>query len=339
MNKDILIVQFEGYNKKQECFAYCIIFIKEELFSISNVYNISLSNDYFMCSEIKVNYFNKSKFDGIRSEYKKLYFTAKDKGYAFLCFIDYSNQNMNFYKVPRFCENDFSLIINYLGGAKIPETDIKTPDFLLDNIVLELKDIQNESLYNIERQNTIAEIFNDFTGYAIDLNPSLNLGGVTVQYHRLIANTIKTHFKKASKQIKTYKESNKISGAGIIILNTGMYSLPHELFKTMVQDVLQHDTKTIEFALVFSQQMQTNGWDMYVNFFNEWVGNVPDRIKRIQESVGDLVNKKMTEMMRLNNSQQTIESQRPISFELNNKVFYWNPGQLRFPWEKENNYQ
>src|ERR1035437_6402313 len=106
MDKDILIVQFEGYNKKQECFAYCLILIKEELFSISNIYNISFSNDYFMCSEIKINYFNKSKINEVESEYQKAYFEIIEKGHAFLCSIDNSNQKMNIYRVPRFSESD-----------------------------------------------------------------------------------------------------------------------------------------------------------------------------------------------------------------------------------------
>jgi hypothetical protein len=338
LGNDILIVQFEGYNKKQGCFAYCNILIKQKLFSVSNVYNISLSNNYLMCSEIKVNYFNKSKINELESEYQKSYFDAADKGHAFLCSIDNSNQNLNFYKVPRFSETDFESIIVKLKGVKIPESHLKTPDFLLDNIVLELKDIQNESLYNIERQKTIAEIFNEVSGYAINLNPLFNHGEITAKYHSLIARAIMNHFKKAAKQIETYKKTNEIDGAGIIILNTGMYSLPHELFKTMVQDILQREKDNIEFAMVFSQQMQTNGWDMYANFFNEWIGNVPDRIKSIQEHVADIVNKKMTDMMSLNKNPQNIESQHPISFQLNNKVFYWNPGQLKFPWENENNY-
>lgn len=333
--EDILIAQFEGYNKEQRCFAQCIILIKKSLFSISKIYNISLINNYFACSDIQVNYLNASKLHDADSEYQKSYFNALEKGYTFLFFIDSSNRSMEFYRVPRFSETDFELMINDLGGSKIKEVDIKTPDFLLDNIVLELKDIQNESLYNIDRQKSIAKIFNNYTGYTINLDPSLNLGDATIQYHSLIANKIKNHFKKASKQIKAYKEVNEILGAGIIILNTGMYSLPHDLLKKMVADILERNTDTIEFAFVFSQQMQTNGWNMYANFLIDWVGNVPDRIMKLHEHIGKLVNKKMSEMMVFNNSEHSIESQCPISFELNNKVFYWNPGQLKLPWENE----
>lgn len=334
--EDILVVQFEGYNKVQRCFAKCIILIKKSLFSISQIYNISLLNNYFACSDIQINYLNVSKLHGADSEYQKPYFNALEKGYTSLFFKDSSNRNMDFYRIPRFSETDFELMINDLGGSKIKEVDIKTPDFLLDNIILELKDIQNESLYNVDRQNSIAEIFNNSAGYAINLDPSLNLGEATIQYHSLIANKLKNHFKKASKQIKAYKQVNEIHGAGIIILNTGMYSLPHGLFKKMVTDILDRNTDTIEFAFVFSQQMQTNGWNMYANFPNDWVGNVPNRIMKLQEHVGTLVNKKMSEMMVFSNNQQSIESLCPISFERNNKVFYWNPGQLKFPWENEN---
>jgi len=40
----------------------------------------------------------------------------------------------------------------------------------------------------------------------------------------------------------------------------------------MVTDILNYETKTIEFAFIFSQRMQTNGWDMYAVFASEWIG-------------------------------------------------------------------
>ncbi|WP_281337067.1 hypothetical protein [Flavobacterium eburneipallidum] len=121
--------------------------------------------------------------------------------------------------------------------------------------------------------------------------------------------------------------------AGIIILNTGFESLPNELLKKMVADILNNETKTIEFAFLFSQKMQTNGWNMDSVFLSEWVGNVPNEILKLKDEMDELVEIKMIEMVRENNSSKTIESQKPISFEIDNKVFFWNPGQMKFPWK------
>jgi len=46
----------------------------------------------------------------------------------------------------------------------------------------------------------------------------------------------------------------------------------------MVTDILNYETKTIEFAFIFSQRMQTNGWDMYAVYASEWIGNQPTEL-------------------------------------------------------------
>jgi hypothetical protein len=61
-------------------------------------------------------------------------------------------------------------------------------------------------------------------GYAVNLDPTIDFGEPTEKYRNWITNSIKNHFKKASKQIKTYKKTKEIQSAGIIFLNTGMFA-------------------------------------------------------------------------------------------------------------------
>src|SRR5690606_19425014 len=156
--------------------------------------------------------------------------------YAFQCFPDKSNSGLDPYKVPRISEEDFENIIVSLGGVKIPVSESKTPDFLLNGVALELKDLQKESLKNKDRQVSIGEVFAKVPGYTINLDPTGDYGAATARYRRLITNTLKTSIKKASEQVKAFKANTVLNSAGIIFLNTGMYSLPHEMFKDIVTD-------------------------------------------------------------------------------------------------------
>ena len=306
---NILKVSFYGYNKEMYHFGKCFIVIKQDIFSISKIYKFSVSKGYFICSEIMI----EKLFEKESCLFLNAYQLAKKDGLSFVVFHDSGNINMNLYNFPRFGESDFETIINSLGGNKISETENRTPDFVVNNIILELKDLQKESLENIDRQKSIAKIFKNINAYTINIDPSLDFGELTSDYHRLIKNTIKNHFKSASDQIKQYKKNQNFKKSGIVFLNTGYNSLPHELFKEMVTDILNRETKTIEFAFIFSQIMQTNGWNMISIFRSEWIGNFPNEIEKIKDEIDDLVNIKMSEMIIKNDCSSISKSQKPIS--------------------------
>ncbi len=318
---NILRISFSAYNRIENHYGYCIIMIQEELFSISKIYKYSVSFGYYICSEIIVDKLIDKLCVKQNEEFLKAYYTAKKDGLSFTVFTDSGNMNMNLFRFPRFGEADFEIVLNSLGGQKINETHSKTPDFIIDNILLELKDLQKDSLENIERQNNISKIFENIKDYAINIDPSLDFGALTYEYHRLIKNTIKNQFKSASKQIKQYKNQEFVK-SGIVIFNTGFNSLPHELFKEMVADILKRETKTIDFAFIFSQRMQTNGWNMDSYYASEWIGIIPNEIRNIKSKFDDLINNKMTEMMTKNNSSTILESQKPISFIIDEKIFF-----------------
>jgi len=331
----VLGVIFTAYNIKENHFAKCVVFAKEEVFSIANLYKFSGKKNYYICSRIKIDYLEEKSCREHGGNLWKKFVVAKEEGFSINISRDKGNLNMNPYRVPRFKESDLERAINNIGGEKIKEGNEKTPDFIVDGIVLELKDLQKESLRNKDRQNSIAKLFKDIDDYSINIDPSLCIEGITPKYHRLIKNTIKNNFKAASKQIKQYAKNKKIKGAGIAIFNTGLYSLPNELLKKMVDDIIEDETEIIEFAFIFQQRMQTNGWKLYSLFSCEWSGEVPERMRELGSMMNNLIDVKMSEMMVSNNCEKYIESQEPISFEIDNKIFFWNPGSLSFPWEKE----
>jgi len=328
---NILRVSFSAFNRKENHFAQCFVLIQENIFCISLVYRISVAHNYYICSKVKIDKLIEQLCKKEDGEFWEAYLIAKEKGYSLSTFPDNGNNNMKFYRFPRFGEKDLETAINKLGGEKIPETNKRTPDFKVGNVLFELKDLQEESLSKIERQKNIAELFKLTNDYSINIDPSQDFGQITHSYHRLIKNSIKNHFKTASRQVKEHKKSFEFKNAGIAIFNTGLYSLPHELLKEMVANILTRETLTIQFAFVFSQRMQTNGWDMYAVFASEWIGNVPHEMEQLKGEMDKIVNQRMTEMIFKNDSINIIDSQHPISFEIEDKIFYWNPGQLKFP--------
>jgi len=326
--QQILRLLYEGFNRNEGKFAKCLLLIKEQLYSVEYFYQLSEKSGFKVCSQPDIiRVFEESCMNGpemIRSAYLH----AIENGYYFYHEADSGSIGMNPFKVPRFSEDDFREIIEKLHGNKIDESTTKTPDFLVGQIAIELKDLQTESLFDKDRQVSIGKIFKQYPGKFVDLYPLLNYGELTAPFHTLIQNTVKNHIKKASKQIKALKETQTISNAGIILLNTGMFTLPHELLKSFVQGILDNNTRTIEFAFIFSQRMQTNGFDTYAVFPSGFIGRVPDEIRILESETDKMVEAKMTQLMQDLLNVNAIVSMHPISFLQNGKIFYWHPGKI-----------
>ena len=323
----ILRLIYDGYNKNDNTFADCILLIQEQLFSYTLAYDISVKKGYPICSEAHIDILIEELCKKEAGDFWDAYKHAEEHGYYFIKFIESNVSGINPFRVPRFSEKDFENIFTELGGNKIPESTIKTPDFLYSKVVYELKDIQSESLYNRDRQNVLGEIFQEYPKRFINLNPEIVYGEETPRYHQLIKNTIQGHIKGASKQIKSYKTQGEFISAGIIVLNTGMFSLPHELLKRFVEQCL-NNTKTVEFAFIFSQNMHGSWFDLYANYASEFVGATPTDGEELNKKVKALVDAKMTDMVRGKQFDSIIDSMHPISFEANNRIFFWNPGRI-----------
>ncbi|MCC8423569.1 hypothetical protein [Mucilaginibacter sp. UR6-11] len=329
---EIIRVIYQGFSTESNQYANCIMMIRREDFSVAQIYEISVAEKYPICSDIHLDILIEAECRKEGGEFWDAYLEAAQDRYSLTCFVNTSGRMPAM--IPRFSEADFATIFKGLGGQKIPECSAETPDFRLCDIIMELKDIQQESLKNTERQENIAAVFGKLTDRCVDLDPLADYGDLTIAYHQLIRNSIHNHLKKASSQIKSYRKIAGVTAGGMIFLNTGMFSLPHELFKVMIADLLTHRTKTIEFVFVFSQVMQGNGFDQYAIFKGEFIGKVPDNIQILQQKVSELIGQKMTAMMRGPIEMLTLAEQQPISFEKNGKIYYWNPGQVpdsRFP--------
>lgn len=323
---DIIRVIYQGFDKRSGEYAQCIILIRRELYSLLTINEIATAEYYPVCSTIFTDLLNEGECKKEGGDIWDAYQQAVAESYAMSCFIFKRSPGNYKPPIPRFSEADFQKIFESIGGHKIAESKTETPDFRFGDTIMELKDHQKESLKGIDRQNNISQLFKNSKERCIDLNPLEDYGDATVGYRRLIKNSIHNHLKNASSQIKAYKLTEKVKSAGMIFLNTGMFSLPHELFKTMVSDLLEQRTKTIKFAFIFSQVTQGNGFDNYAIFTKEFIGQVPEEILPLNQAVSDLIEQKMTDMMTGGDTGLTLSEQEPISFFRDNKIFFWNPG-------------
>lgn len=324
----IFTVIYEGYNKEYNRYAKCVLLVREEFCTTADCYSLSLEFEYPICSELEIEEITEDFCAEKSEELLDSFYIARDTGYSFICFVDPLQSNLGFFNSPRFAEADFEKMIKEMGGMKIPEISTKTPDFIWNGVVMELKDLQKEGLFDNERRKSIGKLFEQSEAHAINLDPAAEYGSLTAQYHVLIRNTIQNQVKKASDQIKAFKKTQEVKAAGVILLNTGMFSLPDALFRSMITHILNHQTKTITFAFVFSQVAQSNGFNTVANFCGDFIGEVPEEILLLKNKTFEMIESKMMELIRFGNKELSITSQHPISFQLNNKIFYWNPGRL-----------
>ena len=118
---------------------------------------------------------------GISVELLNAFYNAQDEGCAFNCFIAPPQSARRHFGIPRFREGDFQRLIVEMGGAKIPESTGKTRDFMLENVALELKDLQKESLFDKERRKSIGRLFAKVEAHTINLDPNFDYGDPTVK--------------------------------------------------------------------------------------------------------------------------------------------------------------
>lgn len=287
-----------------------------------------------ICSELKIDVLIHDLCMEEETDFKDCYLEALENSYSFTNFAEHNIDNIFHFRIPKFSELDFQEVIIKMGGNKIIEKVTKTPDFLINNIAIELKDLQMEGLHDKSRQVSVSKIFEHIDRYSINIDFSNLEKENFVLYKSIISRSIKNVVKKASIQVKEFKKSNEINSAGVILINTGYFSLSHNLFKAIVEDIIAHQTKTIEFAFIFTQTVLNNSiGDAEAFYYQDFIGDVPDNIKDIGKNVDILVKKKMSSIFQQPNPEQFVLPQEPISFLADNKIFYWTPKRLKPSWD------
>ena len=82
-----------------------------------------------------------------------------------------------------------------------------------------------------------------------------------LEYIDILGRPIQNQVKSAAKQLKVSRAKLGSSRGGVIFLNTGYSSVPHELFDAMVHRYCTKDTRQVDFAISVSSWLLTNGFE------------------------------------------------------------------------------
>jgi len=246
-------------------------------------------------------------------------------------------------KPARITEDFIDKVVSDAGGRRLTPEEIGTErqnaDYLLGEYIFELKDLQEDGLEKGEHQEKLIELFAPYFSGEREavIDPSILSTEDLKSYLDIFGSPIKTHVKKASKQIKSSRvllNNEKLKG-GIIVLNTGFSSYPHDLFGEQVDRYARKDSKQLEAVIAITMWVESNGFDSYA-FYKFWPDepSIPE-IASLKNAFSVSFEKMMTDLM-VGNLPDEIPKQtprKPIVFSAEDIDFRWEPLRVPLPWQ------
>lgn len=245
----------------------------------------------------------------------------------------------------RITEKFMDYVVVDAGGRRFSEeekrTGIKNADYLIGGFVFELKDLQEEGLKKGEHQKKIVEIFSHYfpNKSEISIDPSILSKSDYLKYLDIIGAPIKTHIRSASKQIK---DTKLLLGrpdllGGIILLNTGFGSFPHEIFAEQVERYARKDSKQLYAVVSISVWTHTNGFDSYVFYKFSPPESEQKEVIALQEAFSKRFLQMMTDVIqgKIEKTMEMASPASPVVFEHNGIDFAWIPPRIPLPWEQK----
>lgn len=233
---------------------------------------------------------------------------------------------------PRLSEEFVDKVIHDAGGHRLTTEEAgnfkeKNADYILEEFVVELKDLQEEGLGVATRQIKIANIFSKYPteGPVQKIDPFNLSENDFREYLEIVGVPIKRRLRSALKQIKKTIErlsKEKYKGA-IILLNTGYSTIPPDFLSFLGKKYTKKDTSSILEIITVSCWTITNGFDTWVNF--DFSPHEPENktIIKLKESFWKNIDILMTEWARngFPTPQQFQQPMKPVSFRKNERVF------------------
>ena len=237
---------------------------------------------------------------------------------------------------PRPDESFLDKIVICAGGRRLTDeerdnNEAENADYILDEFVIEAKDIQEERLSKQECHDKIAEIFWPYfeEDAVIPIEPSVLSEADWQRYVEILARPIERRIEKAYSQVKSTIGRMRTVGwrGGIILLNSGYCSLTHDLFEQVAANAAS-SYRLIELVVCITTRAQTNGFDCYMNWQFSPKQPRAEIAKRLSDAYNNVVHEVMTdwghEGFVPNPNHQPLAE--PVSFEHGGKTFVWDPG-------------
>lgn len=273
------------------------------------------------------------------------YQEAEQKGLYFGVFPDNfgaGRDGIPTIRPPRISEKFIDNVVSDVGGQKLDEDGAnKTADYLIGDWLFELKDLQEEGLEHKNRQTKLVKLFEPYfaPGSRIRISPEILTQEDQLKYFDIIGSPIQPQVKKASAQIKNTKTTLKLDhvNGGLIYLNTGYGSLPHELFEHCVGRYAKKDSSQFKAIVCISTWALSNGFEsmMYYAFYppNPKI-NVVEKLriafaKRFEEAMTNLITGNLPQFQKMG------QPLKPIVFNAEGFDLYWEPPTLPKSWIKD----
>ena len=156
------------------------------------------------------------------------------------------------------------------GGNRFSDDDskeeVKNADYVINNVIVELKLVEEEGLDKTARQQKLSNLFVKYdSSPVVVIDPNLLSNEDRRNYFNILEGPIKTHVKKASKQLKS---TNLKLGGGhakvLLIVNNGYSAMGMEEFKAVVGKCVRNDTNNIDYVITCGIYYYSDGFDSYV---------------------------------------------------------------------------
>ena len=178
---------------------------------------------------------------------------------------------MEYMRIARLREEDFDGIVTSCGGhrAVVDHTRSKAQnaDYILNEAIIELKLVDEEGLNKENRQKKVAELFRAVQPDkpTVVLDAEMLDGGSKKVYYNLMEGPIKTHVKKASKQINhTQKSLRETKLRVLLVVNVGYTALDMREFSSVVLKCARNDTSKIDYVIAAGLYYYSDRFDGFV---------------------------------------------------------------------------
>jgi hypothetical protein len=268
----------------------------------------------------------------------KAYQVAEQRGYWIQVFSNHFAPGKKPLAVlmPRLGERFFDQMVELAGGRRLSTEErnndqTRNADYRLDDFIIELKDIQEEGMEKPERQQKVAELFLPYFPAIseIIIDPSILSSDDRRRYLEIIGEPISRSIKSAAEQIKATKTHLRAPAlrGGILVVNTGYYSLEAEMFNELVRHSARHDTRQIELITSINLTFTTDGFNshMIAQVFPKESGLPAER--RLVDAFPRVMDKHMTEMVTSGpvRPEDATPVPTPISFNYKDRLFRFMP--------------
>lgn len=240
---------------------------------------------------------------------------------------------------PKLTELFVDTLIEDSGGHRLTAEEAgefreKNADYVLGSYVLELKQFENEGLAVETRQRKIGELFQRYLGdgHVRKIDPYTLSDKDFEEYWEIVGVPIQKRVKAASKQVKTSIARlgpEKYEG-GVILLNTGYLTVPHDFLVAMAERYASKDTSSIKHVIVISSWTITNGFDTVVNYGFHPHEPTSSDLKKLRDVFWATVERLMTQLItgELDPESGMQQVMSPTYFNHKGEVFTFGVPQL-----------